>query len=92
VVELAQGLAPAMKAIQKAVLVCMDDCLKELKRVTTLSLEGGEQLTLANGIFRSFHATLRRQLDPEWHRLSPKTKQLVEDLRCVGFVCVYWGW
>ena len=44
-VELAQGLTPAMKAIQKAVLVCMDDCLKELKRVTTLSLEGGEQLS-----------------------------------------------
>ena len=63
-----------MKAIQKAILVAMDDVLKELKRTTTID---SSELTLTNGIFKSFHKNIRNQLDPEWHRISPKTKQVI---------------
>lgn len=79
VVEMAQALTPAMKAIQQAILVAMDGCLKELRRTTTVDASTLE-LKLENGIFKAFHHMLRRQLDPEWHRISPKTKQLVQDL------------
>lgn len=79
VIEMAQALTPSMTAIQQAVLVAMDGCLKELRRTTTVDAASLE-LKLDNGIFRSFHTQLRRQLDPEWHTISAKTKQLVADL------------
>jgi DNA excision repair protein ERCC-4 len=64
----------AMKAIQQAVLVAMDQCLTELKRTTNLDVS---ELTLENGIFKAFDALVRNQLAPEWHRISAKTKQVV---------------
>ena len=33
-----------------------------------------------NAYFRSFDIVVRRQLDPVWHKVGPKTKQLVNDL------------
>lgn len=35
---------------------------------------------MENAYFRSFDAVVRRQLDPIWHKVGPKTKQLVSDL------------
>jgi len=34
-----------------------------------------------NGLFKSFDEIVRRQLDPIWHTLGKKTKQLVSDLK-----------
>lgn len=62
-----------MKAIQQAVLVAMEGCLQELRRTTTIDTS---ELTVEKGIFKNFHASIRSQLDPEWHRVSPKTKQV----------------
>ncbi|KAG0495335.1 hypothetical protein HPP92_000026 [Vanilla planifolia] len=39
-----------------------------------------EDLTVENGLFKSFDEFLRRQLNPIWHTLGKKTKQLVSDL------------
>ena len=39
------------------------------------------QLTLDRGLFASFEAILRQQLDPIWHTLGPSTRQRVLDLR-----------
>ena len=33
------------------------------------------------GLFRSFDEAVRRQLAPIWHTVSPKTRQIVADLR-----------
>lgn len=40
-----------------------------------------EDLTVENGLFKSFDEIVRRQLDPIWHTLGKKTKQLVSDLK-----------
>ncbi|KAM0888139.1 hypothetical protein ACQ4PT_028499 [Festuca glaucescens] len=42
---------------------------------------GVEDLTVDKGLFKSFDEIVRRQLDPIWHTLGKKTKQLVADLR-----------
>lgn len=39
-----------------------------------------EDLTVENALFRTFDAVVRAQLDPVWHTVGPKTKQLVSDL------------
>lgn len=36
---------------------------------------------MENGLFKSFDEIVRRQLDPIWHTLGKKTKQLVSDLK-----------
>lgn len=39
-----------------------------------------DELTVENAYFRSFEVIVRRQLDPVWHKVGPKTKQLINDL------------
>ena len=39
-----------------------------------------EDFNVENAYFRSFDIVVRRQLDPVWHKVGPKTKQLVSDL------------
>lgn len=67
-----------MRGIQAAVLEAMDACLKELRRTNKVDVE---DLTVENGLFKSFDEIVRRQLDPIWHTIGKKTKQLVSDLR-----------
>lgn len=67
-----------MKGIQAAVLEAMDACLKELRRTNKVDVE---DLTVEKGLFKSFDEIVRQQLDPIWHTIGKKTKQLVSDLR-----------
>ncbi len=39
-----------------------------------------DDFTVENSYFKSFDALVRRQLDPIWHKVGPKTKRLVADL------------
>ncbi|KAJ4784542.1 DNA repair endonuclease UVH1 [Rhynchospora pubera] len=78
VVDIRVPMSPAMKGIQVAVLEAMDACLKELRRTNKVDVE---DLTVEKGLFKSFDEIVRRQLDPIWHTLGKKTKQLVSDLR-----------
>ena len=39
-----------------------------------------DDINIENAYFRSFDAIVRRQLDPVWHKVGPRTKQLVGDL------------
>jgi len=39
-----------------------------------------DDFNVENAYFRSFDILVRRQLDPVWHKVGPKTKQLVNDL------------
>ncbi|KAL8283775.1 hypothetical protein RQP46_005207 [Phenoliferia psychrophenolica] len=78
VVELYQPMTSSMKDIQTAVIECMEATLSEIKRSNTyLELD---DLTVENALFRSFDSLVRRQLDPVWHKVGPKTKGLVSDL------------
>lgn len=78
VIELSHPLTRDMECIQRALLVAMSGCIGELKK-STPQLETSH-LTIENGLFTSFDQIIRRQLEPEWHRLSAKTKQLSADL------------
>ncbi|KAF6153015.1 hypothetical protein GIB67_021620 [Kingdonia uniflora] len=78
VVDIRVSLSPLMKGIQKAVLEAMDACLKEMRKSNKVDVE---DLTVENGLFKSFDEIVRRQLDPMWHTLGKKAKQLVSDLK-----------
>ncbi|KAF8168566.1 hypothetical protein B0H34DRAFT_646899 [Crassisporium funariophilum] len=78
VVELSQHLTEPMAEIHHAIIQCMSTTLSELKRSnTTLDLD---DFNVENAYFRSFDVVVRRQLDSVWHKVGPKTKQLVNDL------------
>jgi DNA excision repair protein ERCC-4 len=79
VIELSQPLSTSMIAVQSSVLVAMETILKELKKSN--SKLDSATLTLENGVFQSFSDSIRAQLEPEWHKLSFATKQLITDLK-----------
>lgn len=78
VVDVRVPMSSHMKVIQKAVIEVMDACLKEMRKTNKVDVE---DLTVRNGLFKSFDEIVRRQLDPIWHTLGKKTKQLVSDLK-----------
>jgi len=77
VADFGQPLTDLMAAIQRELVTLLEMCLKELRKTQNLDVSG---LTVENGLFRSFEVTLRRQLDPLWHKVGRKTKQLVYDV------------
>ena len=79
VVQLDCLLSPLQQRIQEGLVAAMELCLGDLRR-SCPALDASE-MTVERGIFRPWHSTVRRQLDGEWHRLSPKTKQVVGDLK-----------
>uniref|UniRef100_A0ACD5ZPR0 Uncharacterized protein n=1 Tax=Avena sativa TaxID=4498 RepID=A0ACD5ZPR0_AVESA len=78
VIDVRVPMTLPMVGIQAAILDAMDACLKELRRTNKVDVE---DLTVDKGLFKSFDEIVRRQLDPLWHTLGKKTKQLVADLR-----------
>ncbi|KAH0838837.1 hypothetical protein J3R83DRAFT_7247 [Lanmaoa asiatica] len=87
VVELYQHLTENMSAIHHGIVQCMTITLSELKRSnTSLDLD---DLTVESAYFKSFDAVVRRQLDPVWHKVGPKTKQLVSDLATLRRLLTY---
>ncbi|XP_071692689.1 DNA repair endonuclease UVH1 [Rutidosis leptorrhynchoides] len=78
VVDIRVPMSGYMVGIQKAVIEVMDACLKEMRKTNKVDVE---DLTVENGLFKSFDEIVRRQLDPIWHTLGKKTKQLVSDLK-----------
>lgn len=78
VIEIHQPLPPSMRAIQSAILECLEATLAEIQRSKlTSDIDDFHAEKVMHG---SFDVTIRRQLDPVWHRLSPGIKQLVGDL------------
>lgn len=78
VVDIRVPMSKYMMGIQKAIIEVMDACLKEMRKTNKVDVE---DLTVENGLFKSFDEIVRRQLDPIWHTLGKKTKQLVADLK-----------
>ncbi len=78
VIELSISLTNNMKMIQNAVLVAMNTCVTELKK-SCPNLDA-TNLTLENGLFHSFDILIRNQLDPDWYKISYRTKQIVNDI------------
>ncbi|KAH9889061.1 hypothetical protein C8Q73DRAFT_654519 [Cubamyces lactineus] len=87
IVELHQDMTEAMSEIHHAIVQCMTTTLSELKRANTmLDLD---DLTIDNAYFRSFDMIVRRMLDPVWHKVGPRTKQLVSDLATLRRLLTY---
>ncbi|CAM6006792.1 unnamed protein product [Sphagnum balticum] len=86
VVDIRMPLTSAMAGIQNAIIEVMDACLKELRKTNKVDVE---DLTVDNGLFKSFDEIVRRQLDPMWHTVGWKTKQLVGDLKTLRKLSEY---
>lgn len=80
VIELSQPLTEAMSGIQSSILVALKSTLEEIKRAAPQLSTVVQELTLENALFKGFDFIIRNQLDSEWHHLSLRTKQLVNDL------------
>ncbi|XP_067003038.2 DNA repair endonuclease XPF isoform X2 [Anabrus simplex] len=87
VTELHINMSGAMLQIQAAILDLIQFSVKELKQINpSLDLE---DVTVENAISKTFHKVLQLQLDPIWHQLSSKTKQLLADLRTLRTMLCY---
>ncbi|TCD61999.1 hypothetical protein EIP91_007639 [Steccherinum ochraceum] len=91
VLQLTINMTEYMTEIHGAIVQCMTTTLSELKRSNTnLDLD---DLNVDNAYFRSFDTIVRRQLDPVWHKVGPRTKQLVSDLatlrRLLNYLLTY---
>ncbi len=78
VIELEVPMTDAMKDIQNAIMECVEVSIHELKKGNS-GLEMDEW-NLDSALLKNFDVIVRRQLDPNWHRVSWKTKQIVNDL------------
>ncbi|KAG8881170.1 hypothetical protein FRB98_004521 [Tulasnella sp. 332] len=85
VVELYVPMTPRMRDIHQAIVQCMTATLNELKRSNTTV----EDFNVENAYFRSFDSIVRRQLDPVWHKVAFKTKQLANDLGTLRRLLTY---
>ena len=72
-IELSRHLSSHMSAIYDAISDLMDSCIKELRKSNKIDTS---ELTLEQGLFKSFDDIVRRQLDSVWHTVSHKTKQV----------------
>lgn len=78
VIELEVSMTEKMRDIQNAVLECVEVNVRELKRANSgLDVE---DWTVDSALHKTFDIAIRRQLDPVWHRVSFRTRQIANDL------------
>jgi len=87
VVELHLQMTKKMKEIQTCILELISFTVKEIKRLNPHLMT--EELTVENVISKSFHKILQQELNPIWHQLSGKTRQLISDLKHMRNMLVY---
>lgn len=78
VIELEVPMTEAMRDIQNGIMECVEVSIGELKKSNS-GLEM-EDWNVDSALHKQFDVAVRRQLDPVWHRVSWKTKQIVNDL------------
>jgi len=89
VIELDVPLTPAMMDIQNAILQCIESSLSELRKGGNAREIDMDDWNVEATLHRAFDVTLRRQLDPVWHRVSWKTRQIVSDLKDLRDMLAY---
>jgi DNA excision repair protein ERCC-4 len=87
VIELEVNLTESMITLQAAIMECVEASIGELKKGNT-GLETGEW-NMDNAIHVNFDSRVMRQLNPVWHRLHPRTKQIAGDLRTLRSMIEY---
>lgn len=87
VIELEVPITDNMRDIQNAILECVEVSISELRKAGTgLELD---DWTLDSALHKSFDVIIRRQLDPIWHRVSYRTRQIVNDLTVLRSILQY---
>ncbi|KAF2135424.1 uncharacterized protein K452DRAFT_323063 [Aplosporella prunicola CBS 121167] len=79
VIELEIPMTDSMRAIQQAVMECVEVSVAELRKGNSGTIDM-EEWNLDSALHKNFDTIIRRQLDPVWHRTSFRTKQIVWDL------------
>lgn len=78
VIELEVPMSDSMRDIQNAIMECVEVSIGELKKANSgLDME---DWNVDSALHKQFDLVVRRQLDPVWHRVSWRTKQIVNDL------------
>lgn len=78
VIELEVPMTDAMRDIQNAIMECVEVSIHELKKGNSgLDMD---DWNLDGALMKNFDVIVRRQLEPNWHRISWKTRQIVNDL------------
>lgn len=78
IIELEVDMTPDMMTIQQAVIECIEASIGELRKANT-GVEM-DDWTADSALHKNFDAIIRRQLDPVWHRISWRTKEIANDL------------
>jgi len=87
VIELEVPMSDKMREIQNAVLECVEISISELKKANSgLDVE---DWTVDSALHKNFDVDIRRQLDPIWHRVSFRTRQIVSDLTVLRAILQY---
>ena len=94
VIELHINMTKDMMLIQTSVLDLINFSMQEIRRlnpslVTSDQDEKEDMMTVENAISKTFYKLLERELDPIWHQLSRRTKQLVSDMKTLHSVLSY---
>lgn len=79
VIEIEVSLTSAMNEIQRSLMECIEACVSEIRHMNS-SLIDLDSWNLDNALSTDFDIIIRRQLNPIWHRISPKTKRITNDL------------
>lgn len=78
IIELEVDMTEDMMTIQQAVLECIEASIGELRKANTgVDMD---DWTADSALHTNFDAIVRRQLDPVWHRISWRTKEIANDL------------
>jgi DNA excision repair protein ERCC-4 len=79
VIELEVPMTEHMSTIQAAIMECVEASIGELKKGNT-GLDMSDW-NIDSALHVNFDMVVMRQLNPVWHRLHPRTKQVANDLR-----------
>ena len=87
VVELEIPMTDAMFRIQQAVLECVELCISELRKANSgVDLD---DWSVESALHQNFDSMVRRQLDPVWHRITFRTRQIARDLTTLREILNY---
>lgn len=79
-IELNIAMTESMQQIQTSILQCIETSLSEIKKGNLKELDV-DDWNVESALHKNFDIIVRQQLDPIWHRVSWKTKQIVGDLK-----------
>ena len=89
VIELHHPLSQLQQQIQNAIVAAVKSCIRELKSQTTLLEWTDSDLSIENCVTTNFDRAIQKQLEHDWYRVQPQTKQLVQDLRTLRTLFQY---